>query len=230
MRSIPLCVACACLSAFQARADWLKLGFAAQLSSGTQTLDTYGPIPLTTSFGSGAGFFTFDTDAAPVASTDTTVTFRPGDHEISVTTMVGAVTTQRVFNPTNSQATIVYDADTDALSFVLDAQADAQTIQLRLTIVDPAGPFSPDMQSLPANGYGALGNIFAVLDAGDNSFQAIYLRSAERFVTGAVQYIIGGAPAPAPRPCSPADLAAPIGVLNFFDLTAYLDLLGQGCP
>jgi hypothetical protein len=72
--------------------------------------------------------------------------------------------------------------------------------------------------------------VFAVLNAGPNPFQAIYLRSANRFLTGAVQYILGGTPAPQPRPCSPADLAAPFGILNFFDLTEFLDLLSQSCP
>lgn len=230
MRVIPLCVACVCLCVFQARADWFKLGIAAQLSSGTQTLDTYGPLPLTTNFASVAGFFTFDTDAAPTASTETSVTFGVAEHEISVTTMVNGTTVQRVFDPANSDARIVYDGSSDALSFILTANSDGVPITFRFDLVDPAGAFTVDMQTLPTSGYGALGSVFALLNAGPNPFQAIYLRSADRFLTGAVQYILGGTPAPQPRPCSPADLAAPFGILNFFDLTTYLNLLQQGCP
>jgi hypothetical protein len=230
MRVIPLCVACVFLFVFQARADWFKLGIAAQMSSGTQSLDTYGPLPLSTNFASVAGFFTFDTDAAPTASTDTTVTFGVGEHEISVTTMVAGATVQRVFDPANSAARIEYDGSSDALSFFLTADDDGVPISFRFDLVQPAGEFTVDMQSLPTSGYGAQGSVFAVLNAGPNPFQAIYLRSANRFLTGAVQYILGGTPAPQPRPCSPADLAAPFGILNFFDLTDFLDLLSQSCP
>jgi hypothetical protein len=126
------------------------------MSSGTQSLDTYGPLPLTTNFASVAGFFTFDTDAASTSSTDTSVTFGVGEHEISVTTMVNGSTVQRVFDPANSEARIVYDGPNDALSFFLTADDDgvpfppsadeylASALALPSTIEVPSAPSLPE--------------------------------------------------------------------------------------
>lgn len=229
MRVFIACLFALALCVPAARAQWLKLGFAAQMTSSTQSLGVDGPIPLSSQFASVGGQLTFDTDAPPVSVDGARAVFAVGDHDVAVTTMVNAVAQVRTLTPANSDARLVYEAATDTLIFEVEAtEGGAFTFALRL--VDPAGPFSLGMPTLPATGYGAQGSIFALMNTRGFTFQAVWLRPNNVFSSGAIQYITGGTPPPPPRPCSPADLATPIGVLNFFDLVAYLDELQQGCP
>ena len=228
MRAFPLCALLLSLSAWPAHAEWRKLGFAAQLSASTQQLGTQGPIPPA-AFASASGFYTFDTDAPAVDRTPDRVEFAVQDHEVTVTTIAGADHAQRVLRPADSTARIVYDATNDTLTFVLN-QTQGDEIELRLQIVAPDGPFDASMDTLPGDGYETQASVFGVLQTPGVAFQSIWLDSADAFVVGAVQYAVAPSDAPAPRPCSPADLSAPFGVLNFFDLQAYLQSLAQGCP
>jgi hypothetical protein len=231
MRVYPLMMLVLAVLSSSAHAQWRKLTVAAHLNNSTQNLNVLGPVPNGTwDFASAAGSFTFSTTAGPTQVTDTTIEFAIADHDFSVTTMVGSRGAERFeLNPANSTAKVVYTASNDSLAFILTA-TQGEPLQFTFTIVDPAGTFTLDMPSLPATGYVANGSVFGVLDASATAFQAIYLRPNNVFLVGAIQYSAGATTAPPPRPCSPADLAAPFGVLNFFDLTTYLNLLQQGCP
>lgn len=228
MRSMLICLFVCFLSAPVAHAQWLRLGFAAQMTSSNQSLDTVGPIPLTSSFASVGGQLTFDTDAPPLSADGTRAVFAIGDHDVAVTTMVGAVARVRTLTPENSTARLVFEATPRSVILEIEA-TDADPLTIGLRLLDPSGAFALDMPSLPAGGYNARGSVFMVMNTRGTAFQAAWLRPNDLFVTGAIQYIVGGTPPPPARPCSPADLAAPFGVLNFFDLVAYLDLLQQGC-
>ncbi len=234
MRVFPLVIlliAAPATLATQASAQWRKLTVAAHMNDSVLPLSSLGPVPNGTwDFASAAGSFVFSTTQGPVEVTDTTIRFAVADHEFSVTTMVGVRGPERFeLDPTNSSASIVYNATNDSLAFSLTGEG-AEPVQLTFTIVDPAGDFNLGMTNMPTTGYVANGSVFSVLNASGDAFQAIYLRPNNVFAVGAVQYSAGATSAPAPRPCSPADLAAPFGILNFFDLTAFLDLLKQPCP
>lgn len=231
MRVFPLMLLALAVLSTSAHAQWRKLTVAAHLNNSTQNLNVLGPVPNGTwDFASAAGSFTFSTTAGPTLVTDNTIEFAIADHDFSVTTMVGGRGAERFeLNPTNSTAKVVYTASTDSLAFILDANQ-GEPLKFTFTIVDPAGTFTLDMPSLPATGYVANGSVFGVLDASGTAFQSIYLHPNNVFLVGAIQYSAGAASEPLPRPCSPADLAAPFGILNFFDLTTYLNLLQQGCP
>lgn len=228
MRAFPLFVFVLSLLACPAQAEWRKLGFAMQLSASTQQLNTQGPIPAAP-FASASGFYTFDTNAQAVVRTPDTVEFAVQDHEVAVTSIIGAVPRHRVFQPNNSTAKIVYDGTNDSLTFVLN-QTEGAALELRFQIVEPLGPFTVSMDTLPANGYGTQSSVFGVLETAGASFQAIWLSPNDLFLVGAVQYATGGTLPPDPRPCSPADLAPPFGILNFFDLQEYLQIFSKGCP
>lgn len=228
MRVFPLCVFVLSLLVWPAHAEWRKLGFAMQMSSSTQSLDAQGPIP-SMGFASASGFYAFDTGAAAIERTPGRVEFAVQDHEVAVTLIIDATPTQRVLRPGNSTAKIVYDGPSDSLTFVLN-QTEGPELELRLQLVEPLGAFDAGMQTLPGSGYETEGAVFGVLTAGGTAFQSVWLSPNDVFIVGAVQYAVAASEAPEPRPCSPADLAEPFGVLNFFDLQAFLNLLGQGCP
>jgi|TARA_R110000782_G_scaffold19101_16_gene52147 hypothetical protein len=229
VRPLIPCLLALVLCAPAAHAQWLKLGFAAQMTSSTQPLVVDGPIPLSSQFASVGGQLTFDTDAPPLSVDATAAVFAVGDHELAVTTMVNAVAQVRTLTPANSTARLVYEAPADTVTFeVVATQGPAFSFTLHL--VDPSGAFSLGMPTLPPGGFTAQGNILALMNTRGFTFQAIWLRPNNVFSSGAVQYIVGGTPPPPVRACSPADLAPPLGVLNFFDLVEYLDLLQQGCP
>jgi hypothetical protein len=233
MRVFPLVILLLAALAPNASAQWRKLTVAAHMNDSVLPLSALGPVPNGTwDFASAAGSFTFSTTAGPVEVTGTTVEFAVADHEFSATTMVGARGAERFeLNPTNSSATIVYNASNDSLAFTLTGEGvGGEALDMTFTIVDPVGDFSLGMTSMPTAGYVANGSVFSLLHASGDAFQAIYLRPNNVFAVGAVQYSAGAASAPAPRPCNAADLAAPFGILNFFDLTSYLNILQQGCP
>lgn len=231
MRMLPLVILLLAAVAPNASAQWRKLTVAAHMNDSVHSLDSLGPVPNGTwDFASAAGSFTFSTTAGPVEVTDETIEFAIADHEFSITTVVGVRGTERFdLNPTNSDAKVVYNAVSDSLAFTLTGKGD-EPLDLTFTIVDPAGEFNLSMSSMPVTGYVANGSVFSLLHASGDAFQAIYLRPNNVFVVGAVQYSAGATSAPLPRPCNAADLAAPYGILNFFDLTAYLNILQQGCP
>ena len=228
MRAFPLCVFVLSLLAWPAQAEWRKLGFAMQLSASAQQLNTQGPIPPA-AFASASGFYTFDTTAQAVDRTPDRVEFAVQDHEVAVTTVADGAHAQRVFGPANSTASIVYEGTNDTLTFVL-RQTEGPELELRLQIVEPPGPFTVAMDTLPPDGYATQGSVFGVLETPGTAFQAIWLAQNDAFLVGAVQYGVAETTAPEPGPCSPADLAPPFGVLNFFDLQAYIQILNQGCP
>lgn len=233
MRAFPLVILLIAALAPNASAQWRKLTVAAHLNDSVLPLGSLGPVPNGTwDFASAAGSYTFSTTAGPVEVTDTTIEFAVADHEFSVTTMVGVRGSERFeLNPTNSSAKIVYNASNDSLAFILTGtDPNAETLNMTFTIVDPVGDFNLAMTNMPTAGYVANGSVFCVLNASGDAFQAIYLRPNNVFAVGAVQYSAGATSAPAPRPCNAADLAAPFGILNFFDLTTYLNILQQGCP
>ncbi|MCC5822956.1 MAG: hypothetical protein LAT64_04470 [Phycisphaerales bacterium] len=228
MRAIPLCVIVLSLLTWPAQAEWRKFSFAVQHSTSTQQLNTQGPIPPA-AFASASGFYTFDTSAPAILRTENRVEFAVQDHEVAVTSIIGAVPRQRILRPNNSTAKIVYDGTSDSLTFILN-QTEGPELELRLQIVEPNGPFTVSMQTLPASGYATNGSVFSVLETVGRSFQAIWLSPNNVFVVGAVQYAVGGTLPPEPRPCSAADLAPPFGILNFFDLQEFLQIFSQGCP
>lgn len=231
MRALPLVILLVAALAPNASAQWRKLTVAAHMNDSVLPLASLGPVPNGTwDFASAAGSFTFSTTAGPVEVTDTTIEFAVADHEVSVTTVVGARGAERFeLDPTNSSAKIVYTASNDSLAFILTGTG-SEPLVMTFTIVQPAGDFNLAMTNMPTAGYVANGSVFNVLNASGDAFQAIYLRPNNVFAVGAVQYSAGAASAPLPRPCNAADLAAPFGILNFFDLTSYLNILQQGCP
>lgn len=231
MRAFPLVILLLAVFAPNASAQWRKLTVAAHMNDSVLPLASLGPVPNGTwDFASAAGSFTFSTTAGPVEVTDTTIEFAVADHEVSVTTMVGARGAERFeLDPTNSSAKIVYNASNDSLAFILTGTG-SEPLDMTFTIVDPVGDFNLAMTNMPTAGYVANGSVFNLLNASGDAFQAIYLRPNNVFAVGAVQYSAGAASAPLPRPCNAADLAAPFGILNFFDLTSYLTILQEGCP
>ncbi len=234
MRVLPLVILLLAAVVPNASAQWRKLTVAAHMTDLAQPLSTLGPVPNGTwDFASAAGSFVFSTTAGPVKVTDTTIEFAIADHDFSITTMVGGRGAERFdLNPTNSDAKVVYTAASDSLAFTLTGREGGgdEPLDLTFTIVNPAGDFNLDMTNMPATGYVANGSVFSLLHASGDAFQAVYLRPNNVFTAGAVQYSAGATNEPPPRPCNAADLAAPFGILNFFDLTTYLNILQQGCP
>lgn len=231
MRAIMLGLFVLASLAPQATAQWKKLTVASHLNDSNLSLDTLGPIPTASwNFASLAGSFNFSTTEGPTDATASSVEFAVQDHEFAVTTMIGGQGARRYdLNPTNSTARAVYNAGTDALEFLVTS-TDSEGLRLVFTIHDPAGDFNVNMTNMPEVGYVANGSVFCVLHTPARSFQAVYLRPNSVFAVGAVQYSAGAGAQPPPRPCSIADLVAPFGVVDFFDLVAYLNELNAGCP
>lgn len=228
MRTALLCSAALAAAALHADAAYLRLGFGAQVTQSSQPISVNGVIP--SSFGSASGYFTFDTDAPPISTDGVVLTFDVADHDYTYTIVNAGVTSVQHLDPSNSTARIIYKSSNDTLTLQINRTDGGPAVSTSLIIAQPAGGFSASMTTLPDSGYGPHANVSCYVTAQGTLYQALWNAASSSFTAGAIQYTTGGVSAPAPRACSPADLAAPFGQLNFFDVSAFLSAFNAGCP
>ncbi|MEZ6244201.1 MAG: hypothetical protein R3B57_14295 [Phycisphaerales bacterium] len=196
---------------------------------------------IVTTLGGAVATVVFDTDAPPTASDLQTVTFSAVAGRIDgvlYDVVAGA-------NPSASDASPQSIAGKITAAELVYSQAGTPNMVVRLhlgsatltlTVLSPAGPFSPSMTSLPDTtaAYRIADplhyTVFAgLLDSGAGAFASIQRSNTTVASIGGVSYNVRLVDAPT-DPCSVADLAEPYGVLDFSDVFAFLVAFGAGCP
>lgn len=203
---------------------------------------TLGATPGDTvpTLGAGVATVVFDTDEPPVASDLQSVTFAGVSGSIeAVVFAVSQMNAPSALNPDPvrvsgpiDSATLTYN---QAGQRNLGLTLTRGEVTFRLNVFEPAGSFSPTMGSLPdeAAAYAVLdptdfivfaslltpaGSVFASLDRSGSFVSSI----------GGVSYNVRLVEPPAPSPCNAADLAEPLGSLDFDDVLAFLTAFAQG--
>ncbi len=199
------------------------------------------PGQVVTALGGVVATVVFDTDAPPTASNLNSVTFAGVAGKIDgVLYTVPAETNPSSANP----APIVVDGPITSAELVYSQSGDGSMIvrlimggaTVTLTVIAPAGPFSPAMLSLPDAPAAYLVadpldyRVSAgLLTGGTGVFASVQRINASVVAIGGVSYNVRLVDPPQ-EACSAADLAPPFGVLDFSDVFDFLVAFGTGCP
>ena len=129
-------------------------------------------------------------------------------------------------------AHLEYFPQSDVYQVTISRMIDAQMVIMSLVVEKPVGDFSANMTSLPDApedynfGGSGLDSVFVNLDIGPENEFAIWSTTSS---FGAFSFSARTIEITQSVGCSPADITGD-GQLNFFDVSAFLTLLSQGCP
>ncbi len=177
----------------------------------------------------------FDAEAPPTDLFPGLTTFSMADFELTVVPLAPGDDEVRVYTPENAAGGVWYSETFDRLQVNVLAFGATQA-GMSLFVDAPAGVFNVGMETLPddpADYAFAGGDDEEIRLAFSGTFGGGYARwtPTEGYEQGtSIGYMVAETTAPAPRPCSEADLAEPFGVLNLDDLDAFVAQFLGGCP